>query len=126
MLDADPGATLFPTATGTLERSSLGVGARFTTLHWPAVEWAMAELSLSMTANQNSIPRELVYDVDVMLSGRLEGVPFDPRVALLMPKCLNGAASVEETMLFQQLWQARVRTLLLDHADDAQAIVVRH
>ena len=36
------------------------------------------------------------------------------------------AASVEETMLFQQLWQARVRTLLLDHADDAQAIVVRH
>ena len=62
----------------------------------------------------------------VGVSARLEGVPFDPRVALLMPKCLNGAASVEETMLFQQLWQARVRTLLLDHADDAQAIVVRH
>jgi hypothetical protein len=45
-------------------------------LHWPAVEWAMAELNLSMTANQNSIPRELVYDVNVMLEGKLEGVPF--------------------------------------------------
>ena len=62
----------------------------------------------------------------VGVSARLEGVPFDPRVALLMPKCLNGAASVEEMMLFQQLWQALVRTQLLDHADDAQAIVVRH
>jgi hypothetical protein len=29
-------------------------------------------------------------------------------------------------MLFQQLWQARVRTLLLDFADDPQVIVVRH
>jgi hypothetical protein len=72
----DPGSTIFPTATGTLQQSSLGVGARFTTLHWPAVEWTMSALGLSMTANQNSIPRELVYDVDAMLSGRLEGVPF--------------------------------------------------
>jgi hypothetical protein len=72
----DAGSSIFPTATGTLEHSSLGVGARFTTLHWPAVEWAMSALGLSMTANQNSIPRELVYDVDAMLEGRLEGVPF--------------------------------------------------
>jgi hypothetical protein len=72
----DSGSCIFPSASGTLARQSLGVGARFTTLHWPAVEWAMSELELSMTANQNSIPRELVYDVDVMLRGELEGVPF--------------------------------------------------
>lgn len=72
----DPESTVFPSATGTLAHSSLGVGARFTTLHWPAVEWVMAELGLSLTANQNSIPRELVYDVNAMLEGRLEGVPF--------------------------------------------------
>jgi hypothetical protein len=89
VLEADPGATIFPTAAGTLERSSLGVGARFTTLHWPAVEWAMAELSLSMTANQNSIPRELVYDVDAMLSGRLEGVPF-PFIGAEVPEGHQG------------------------------------
>jgi hypothetical protein len=75
-LEHDPGSTIFPQAAGTLEHQSLGVGARFTTLHWPAVEWAMAELGLSMTANQNSIPRELVYDVEAMLDGRLEGVAF--------------------------------------------------
>ncbi len=72
----DSESTIFPSASGKLAQQSLGVGARFTILHWPAVEWAMAELGLSMTANQNSIPRELVYDVDVMLAGRLEGVPF--------------------------------------------------
>lgn len=72
----DPQSTVFPSASGTLAYQSLGVGARFTTLHWPAVEWTMAELGLSLTANQNSIPRELVYDVDAMLEGRLEGVPF--------------------------------------------------
>lgn len=74
--ERDPGSTIFPTASGTLSHSSLGVGARFTTLHWPAVEWAMSALGLSMTANQNSVPRELVYDVGAMLEGRLEGVPF--------------------------------------------------
>jgi len=72
----DPASTVFPVARGTLARSSLGIGARFTTLHWPAVAWVMKELGLSLTANQNSIPRELVYDVDAMLEGRLASVPF--------------------------------------------------
>lgn len=72
----DPASTIFPTATGTLAHASLGVGARFTTLHWPAVEWAMGRLELSLTANQNSIPRELVFDVDAMLANRLDVVPF--------------------------------------------------
>jgi hypothetical protein len=72
----DPASTVFPSAAGTLDHSSIGVGARFTTLHWPAVEWAMARLGTSLTANQNSIPRELVFDVDAMLANRLDVVPF--------------------------------------------------
>ncbi len=74
--ERDPESTIFPTAAANLGRSTLGIGARFTTLHWPAVEWAMAFLDLGVTANQNSIPRELVYDVDAMLEGRLDTVPF--------------------------------------------------
>jgi len=74
--ERDPRSTIFPTADGPLGQGTLGVGARFTTLHWPAVEWAMSALDLGVTANQNSIPRELVYDVDAMLGGRLETVPF--------------------------------------------------
>jgi len=76
VLEHDPESTVFPVARGSLAKSSLGIGARFTTLHWPAVAWAMKELRLSLTANQNSIPRELVYDVDAMLENRLAEVPF--------------------------------------------------
>jgi hypothetical protein len=72
----DRESTIFPTTKGTLGRSTIGMGARFTTLHWPAVDWAMAHLGLGVTANQNSIPRELVFDVDVMLAGKLDSVPF--------------------------------------------------
>jgi tagaturonate epimerase len=85
----DPGSTIFPTASGNLGRSTLGIGARFTTLHWPAVEWAMHALNLGVTANQNSIPRELVFDVDVMLEGRLDTVPF-PFIGTNVPEGHQG------------------------------------
>jgi hypothetical protein len=89
VLEHDPGSTIFPTAGGRLGRGTLGVGARFTTLHWPAVEWAMSALDLGMTANQNSVPRELVYDVDAMLEGRLETVPF-PFIGTNVPEGHQG------------------------------------
>lgn len=85
----DAESTIFPTAGGTLGRSTLGIGARFTTLHWPAVEWAMSVLDLGLTANQNSIPRELVYDVDAMLDGRLDSVPF-PFIGTSVPEGHQG------------------------------------
>jgi tagaturonate epimerase-like protein len=85
--DAD--STIFPTAAGELGNSTLGIGARFTSLHWPAVEWAMSALELGVTANQNSIPRELVYDVDAMLEGRLDSVPF-PFIGTNVPEGHQG------------------------------------
>jgi len=85
--DAD--STIFPTGGAKLGRSTLGVGARFTTLHWPAVDWAMSALEVGMTANQNSIPRELVYDVDAMLANRLDTVPF-PFIGTNVPEGHQG------------------------------------
>lgn len=72
----DPAATIFPSTGDKLGQSTLGVGARFTTLHWPGVDWAMAHLGIGVTANQNSIPRELVFDVETMLDDQLDKVPF--------------------------------------------------
>jgi hypothetical protein len=89
VLEHDPASTIFPSAGGSLGRSTLGVGARFTTLHWPAVEWTMSALGIGMTANQNSIPRELVYDVDAMLGGTLDTVPF-PFIGTQVPEGHQG------------------------------------
>jgi len=85
----DAGSTIFPMAGAKLGQSTLGVGARFTTLHWPAVEWAMSALEIGLTANQNSIPRELVYDVDAMLGNRLDTVPF-PFIGTNVPEGHQG------------------------------------
>lgn len=85
----NPAATIFATAAEQLGRSTLGIGARFTTLHWPAVDWAMSALSIGVTANQNSIPRELVYDTDVMLAGKLDTVPF-PFIGTNVPEGHQG------------------------------------
>lgn len=85
----DSGSTIFPTAGANLGRGTLGIGARFTTLHWPAVDWTMSALDLGVTANQNSIPRELVYDVDAMLEGRLDTVPF-PFIGTSVPEGHQG------------------------------------
>ena len=87
--EVEGGIGIFPTAGGSLGRSTLGIGARFTALHWPGVDWAMANLGLGMTANQNSIPRELVFDVDVMLADNLDTVPF-PFIGTSVPEGHQG------------------------------------
>ena len=89
VLEHDPASTIFPSSSGRLGKGTLGIGARFTTLHWPAVEWAMSALDLGVTANQNSIPRELVYDVDAMLEGGLDSVPF-PFIGTRVPEGHQG------------------------------------
>ena len=60
----------------------------------------------------------------VSVAARLDGVAGDPRMGELLPRCLDGSAAAEETALFGELWQERVRRLLLVHADDADVIVV--
>ncbi len=49
---------------------------------------------------------------------RLDRVSGDPRTSWAMSRCLAGQASPEEAALFRQLWQDRVRRVLVDHADD--------
>jgi hypothetical protein len=58
----------------------------------------------------------------VSVRARLERVPADPRMHALLQRSLRGTASVDDEALFQALWQARVRRLLLEHADDPDVI----
>jgi hypothetical protein len=41
-------------------------------------------------------------------------------------EAVAGAATPGEAALFQSLWQDRVRTLLLDRADDPDVIVIHN
>lgn len=61
----------------------------------------------------------------VEVSARLDGVPMDPRVRELLPRCLMDDGDLAALQEFQILWQDRVRRLLLEHTDDPAVIQVR-
>ena len=54
--------------------------------------------------------------VDCVL--HLESVPADPRLGGLLAAILGGSADHAATRLFGELWQARVRRILIEHHDD--------
>ncbi len=54
----------------------------------------------------------------VLAQADLKNVPADPRAPALMQRCIRGEVSEAEHAEFAQLWQDRVRRLLLEHAHD--------
>lgn len=49
----------------------------------------------------------------------------DPAMGGLLQKCLSGQATADERQQFARLFQARVETILCDHADDPRLVVVK-
>lgn len=54
----------------------------------------------------------------------LSNVPGDPATMPLLQRCLAGQASPEQRAQFAELWQARVRRVLVDHADDESVFLI--
>lgn len=61
----------------------------------------------------------------VEVAARLQSVPFAPDTPELMRKCIEGKATPDEAARFRHQWQARVRSLLLEHGDDPEVFVLR-
>jgi len=61
--------------------------------------------------------------VDCVL--RLDFVPGDSRIGSLLPAIVHGQASADEIRLFGELWQDRVRRILVEHGDDPRLVEVR-
>ncbi len=53
---------------------------------------------------------------------RLDFVPADSRIGSLLPAIVHGQASAAEGRLFGELWQERVRRILVEHGDDPRLI----
>jgi len=60
----------------------------------------------------------------VQVATNLKYVPASPRLPMLLTRCLSNTASVTESAEFRQLWQARVRSILLEHGDDPDVFSV--
>jgi len=60
----------------------------------------------------------------VQVVTNLQRVPASPRLPALMASCIGNTASSTEIAEFRQLWQARVRSILLEHGDDPAVFLV--
>ncbi|GBG16038.1 peptidase M48 [Novimethylophilus kurashikiensis] len=65
---------------------------------------------------------DTMQSVNISLS--LQSVPSSPRIKELLIACLNGMASDEDFLEFRQLWQARVKAVILDHAHDSNVFQI--
>jgi hypothetical protein len=57
-------------------------------------------------------------NLSVQVKVNLQGVPASPKLPGLMASCIANTANTAEIAEFRQLWQERVRSILLDHRDD--------
>ncbi|MDU8924695.1 hypothetical protein RYD26_07205 [Pasteurellaceae bacterium LIM206] len=53
-----------------------------------------------------------------------EVVPWTEQMKTLLPKAVSGQASAEELATFAELWQLRVKQVLIDFADDPRLVEV--
>jgi hypothetical protein len=63
-------------------------------------------------------------DQTVQVVTNLQRVPASPRLPALMASCISNTASTAEIAEFRQLWQARVRSILLKHGDDPNVFLI--
>lgn len=99
----------------TAESGFKGIGGRFDRRHRLFFEIDMpAEIRFTRLDTQ----------AKVSVKVNLQAVPSSPRVSELLPRCLGTAASADELLEFQQLWQNRVKAILLDHAEDPRVFAV--
>lgn len=63
-------------------------------------------------------------DTNLAVNGKFQpnSIPADPRLGALLPAVVQGAASPAERCLFGELWQDRVKRILIDHGDDPAVI----
>lgn len=61
----------------------------------------------------------------VTTSAHVEHVPSDPRLMELFPLHIQGQTTPEQAALFGELWQDRVKRMLLEYADDPMVISIR-
>ena len=57
---------------------------------------------------------------------RLDLVPADPRMGSLLPAVVRGEADTATKKLFGELWQDRVKRILIDQAAHSDIVQIRH
>ena len=103
-------ASVVSNITGATEISGFkGLGGKF-------VRHSLMSFNSDVTASARFERTDTGKKVDVFYNHQT--VPGNPKMQELMPKVISDRASSEEKKLFGELWQERVRKILIDFKDD--------
>ena len=103
-------ASVVSNITGATDNTGFkGLGGKF-------VRHSLMSFNSDITASARFERTDTGKKVDVFYSHQV--VPGDPKMQELMPKVISDTASSEEKKLFGELWQERVRKILIDFKDD--------
>ncbi len=103
-------ASVISNITGATDNTGFkGLGGKF-------IRYGLMEFNSDIKASARFERIDSGKKVDVFYDHKI--VPADPRMQELMPKVVGGKASSEEKKLFGELWQERVRKILIDFKDD--------
>lgn len=106
-------ATLLTGATG--DGGFKGLGGRYSRrnlLHFGVT--GVAGMAFTRLDNNAAVDCKL----------RLDLVPADPRMGSLLPAVVRGAADEAERKLFGELWQDRVKRILIDQANHPEIVQI--
>jgi formylmethanofuran dehydrogenase subunit E len=106
-------ATLLTGATG--DGGFKGLGGRYSRrnlLHFGVA--GIAGMAFTRLDNNAAVDCKL----------RLDLVPADPRMGSLLPAVVRGAADEAERKLFGELWQDRVKRILIDQANHPEIVQI--
>lgn len=82
------------------------------------LQFGAAEVSGEVRFTRRDNGRSVTASLD------LSSIPGDPRMPSLLQGLLAGEGNAESARLFGQVWQERVRRILLDHFDDPAVVAI--
>ncbi len=100
--------------TGATEKGGFhGLGGQFDRRDLVSYE---AEIEGEMALERTDTRERIVLRYDPAF------VPSDPRMGVLLPLVISNKADESDRKLFGELWQERVRTILIDYKDDERLV----
>ncbi|MGB4914183.1 MAG: hypothetical protein WBO95_19050 [Candidatus Dechloromonas phosphoritropha] len=83
----------------------------------------LLQFGVAGSSGMSFMRRDTNVAVDCEL--HLESVPADPRLGGLLAAVVSGTADVSARRLFGEVWQERVRRILIDRGDDPELVRLR-
>ena len=103
-------AQVISNITGATDTTGFkGLGGKFSRID-------LMDFNSNISASARFERTDTAKKVDVYYNH--SSIPGDPRMQELMPKVVGGLATDEEKKLFGELWQERVRKILIDNCDN--------